>query len=60
MKHTNTRGYFDGFCRVRTVLMDRASLQEILGSLEVDPDSDAAVTPWRRRPHAALQAALER
>lgn len=57
MKHTS--GYFDGFCKVRTVLTDRATLSEILDSLGVDRDSDAAVTPWRRGPHVALQAALE-
>lgn len=55
------RAYLDGFATARLVLQhDGLTVEEILGTLDPQPESDWTVQPWRRGYKAALRSAFGR
>jgi hypothetical protein len=58
---TAAKAYLDGFGTARHVIeLDRLTLDEILGSLDPDRETDPTLTPWKRGYQAAIRAAFGR
>jgi len=55
------RAYLDGFATARLVLQhDVLTVEEILGTLDPDPETDWTIHPWKRGYKAALRSAFGR
>lgn len=57
---STTHSYLDGFATAPLALnLDHLTPDEILKTLDPHQEADAALTPWRRRYHAGIRAALD-
>lgn len=57
---TATQSYPHGYMATLALDFDDLTPDEILRSLDPHQEADLALTPWRRRHHAGIRAALHR